>query len=130
MGLPESLPESPELEVAWPTEGGAPLPANAPGSVGFGVVLFSYQGAQYAPPNARSKAEALEKAKGMIEEAKKDFAAAVKKGDHGSTADAGHVPRGVVEPEIEMVLFTLEKGAVHPQPLDTPRGYWIVRRND
>lgn len=124
------VPEAPELEVAWPTDGGANLPANAPGTVGFGVVLFSYQGAQYAPQNARSKAEALEKAKGVIEEAKKDFALAVKKGDHGSTADAGHIPRGVVEPEIEMVLFTLEKGAVHPQPLDTPRGYWVVRRND
>jgi hypothetical protein len=123
-------PPTPELEVAWTTDGGANLPANAPGNVGFGVVLFTYQGAQYAPQNARSKSEALEKAKGVIEEAKKDFAAAVKKGDHGSTADAGHIPRGVVEPEIETVLFTLEKGAVHPLPLDTPRGYWVVRRND
>jgi hypothetical protein len=121
-------PEAPEL--AWQTDGGVDLPANAPGTVGFGVVLFSYQGAQYAPPNARSRAEAMEKAKGVIEEAKKDFALAVKKGDHGSTADAGRIPRGIVEPEIEKVLFTLEKGAVHPLPLDTPRGYWVVRRND
>lgn len=104
------------------------LPAGAPNSVSFGVVLFTYQGVQFAPAGARSKPEALEKAKTVIEDAKKDFAEAVKKGDRGSTADAGRIPRGVLEPELEQVLFTLDKGAVHPEPLDTPRGYWVVRR--
>ena len=61
--------------------------------------------------------------------AKHDFAAAVSKGDRGSTADAGRIPRGVLEPPIEYVLFMLDKGAVHPTLIDTPRGYWIVRRN-
>jgi len=108
--------------------GGKPLPAGAPATVSFGVVLFTYQGVQFAPTGARTKEEALEKAKGVVEDAKKDFAEAVKKGDRGSTADAGRIPRGVLEPELELVLFTLDKGAVHPEPIDTPRGYWVVRR--
>jgi len=108
--------------------GGRPLPAGAPNAVSFGVVLFTYQGVQFAPAGARSKQEALEKAKGLVEEAKKDFPEAVKKGDKGSTADAGRIPRGVLEPDLELVLFGLEKGAVHPEPIDTPRGYWILRR--
>jgi hypothetical protein len=24
----------------------------------------------------------------------------------------------------------LEKGKVHPEPIDTPKGYWVVRRNE
>jgi parvulin-like peptidyl-prolyl isomerase len=118
------LPETDESGDA----GSRNLPAGAPTSVSFGVVLFTYQGVQFAPPGARSKEEALEKAKAVVEEATKDFAEAVKKGDRGSTADAGRIPRGVLEPELELVLFTLEKGKVHAEPIDTPRGYWVVRR--
>ena len=40
------------------------------------------------------------------------------------------VPRGVIEPPVEYVLFSLEKGKVHPEPVDTPKGYWVVRRNE
>jgi len=105
------------------------LPASAPKSVGFGVVLISYDGAQSAPKDSPSKADAKQKAIRLLEEAKQDFVAAVARGDRGSTADAGHVPRGVLEPAVEYPLFLLEKGAVHPEPIDTPRGYWIVRRN-
>jgi hypothetical protein len=106
------------------------LPASAPASIGFGVVLFSYAGAQAAPDGARSRDAAKERAKSVIEEAKRDFKAAVAKGDRGSTADAGRIPRGVLEPAVEYVLFSLEKGAVYPEPVDTPRGYWVVRRNN
>ncbi|MCK6535210.1 MAG: peptidylprolyl isomerase [Polyangiaceae bacterium] len=109
-------------------DGGRGLPSGAPATVSFGVVLFTYQGVQFAPPGARSKAEALEKAKAAVEEAKKDFAEAVKKGDRGSTADAGRIPRGVLEADLELVLFSLAKGGVHPEPIDTPRGFWVVRR--
>ncbi len=109
-------------------DGGRGLPSGAPASVSFGVVLFTYQGVQFAPPGARSKADALEKAKAAVEEAQKDFAEAVKKGDKGSTADAGRIPRGVLEPDLELVVFGLAKGAVHPEPIDTPRGFWVVRR--
>lgn len=106
------------------------LPASAPKRVGFGVVVIGYQGAQAAPQEARSKADAKRRAESLIADAKHDFAAAVAKGDRGSTADAGHVPRDVLEPAVEYLLFTLQKGDVCAEPIDTPRGYWIVRRND
>jgi hypothetical protein len=106
------------------------LPASAPNRVGFGAVVFAYRGAQSAPADARSKEDARKKALETIELAQKDFAAAVQKGDRGSTTDAGRLPRGVIEPPIEYVLFTLEKGKVHPEPIDTPRGFWVVRRNE
>ena len=111
-------------------DGGTALPSGAPGTVSFGVVLFTYQGVQFAPPGARTKAEALEKAKAAVADAQTDFAEAVKKGDRGSTADAGRIPRGVLEADLEFVVFSLAKGAVHPEPIDTPRGFWVVRRVD
>jgi hypothetical protein len=106
------------------------LPADAPSTVRFGVVLFAYQGAQFAAQDAPSKEEAHAKAAATLATAKEDFAAAVKQGDPGSTADAGSIPRGVLEPAIEYVLFMMKSGAVHEQPLDTPRGYWVLRRNE
>jgi hypothetical protein len=93
-------------------------------------VIFTYQGSQGARGDARSKDDARKRAAETIELAQKDFAAAVAKGDHGSTTDAGRVPRGVLEPPIEYYLFSLEKGKVHPEPIDTPRGYWVLRRNE
>jgi hypothetical protein len=106
------------------------LPSSAPQQVGFGVVQFTYQGAQFAGSDARPKEQARQKAEATLELAKHDFAAAVSKGDRGSTADAGRIPRGVLEPPVEYVLFTLDKRTVHAAVIDTPRGYWIVRRND
>jgi hypothetical protein len=106
------------------------LPNSAPMQLSFGVVQFTYQGAQFADSNARSKEQSRQKAEATLELAKQDFAAAVSKGDRGSTTDAGRIPRGVLEAPIEYVLFTLDKRTVHPKVIDTPRGYWIVRRND
>jgi len=106
------------------------LPNSAPQQLSFGVVQFTYQGAQFAGSDARTKELARQKAEATLELAKHDFAAAVGKGDRGSTADAGRIPRGVLEPPIEYVLFTLDKRTVYPTVIDTPRGYWIVRRND
>src|SRR5690606_18579076 len=68
------------------------LPATAPKSVRFGVILFSYRGAQGAPENAPSKEVAKQRAESIIEQARTDFASAVARGDAGSTADAGRVP--------------------------------------
>lgn len=107
-----------------------PLPASAPQSVGFGAILFAYKGAQSAPRGAPTKQEAFKRAQKLVSLARKDFNDAVKHGDPGSTADAGHIPRGVLEPAVQYVLFTLPKGQVYGKPIDTPRGYWIVRRND
>jgi hypothetical protein len=104
------------------------LPAAAPKTVKFGVVLVTYRGAQLAPDTAPPRAEAQNKAKTLLDEAQKDFAAAVKKGDRGSQVDAGRIPRGILEPAVEYVLFSIPKGAVHPEPIDTPRGFWILKR--
>jgi hypothetical protein len=115
----------------FPDGGKVPeLPASAPARVGFGAAIFTYQGSQGAPRDARSKEDARKRAAETIELAQKDFAAAVAKGDHGSTTDAGRVPRGVLEPPLEYYLFSLEKGKVHPEPIDTPRGFWVLRRNE
>jgi hypothetical protein len=106
------------------------LAANAPKTVAFAVILVSYKGAQSAPQDAPAKEAALAKARAIVPAARTDFEDAAKKGDRGSTADAGRIPRGVLEPYPEYVLFSLEKGGVHGEPVDTPRGYWIIKRTD
>jgi hypothetical protein len=103
------------------------LPAEAPKSVVFGVILVVYKGAQGAPPTSRPRDEALELARTLAAEAKQDFKAAVAKGDKGSMENAGRLPRGMLEPAPEYVLFTLPKGGVS-EPVDTPRGFWIAHR--
>jgi hypothetical protein len=106
---------------------GIPLPVDAPKTVRFGVVLVQYGGAQGSPPGARPKSDALRLAVELAEAAKSNFREAVQRGDSGSTDDAGRMPRGVLEPTTEYAVFTLPKGGVS-SPIDTPRGFWIVRR--
>lgn len=132
-GAPEDAGTGPFTEgfETFPDGGKVPeLPSSAPQQLSFGVVQFTYQGAQFAGGDARTKEVARQKAEATLEIAKQDFAAAVSKGDRGSTSDAGRIPRGVLEPPIEYVLFTLDKRTVYPNVIDTPRGFWIVRRND
>jgi hypothetical protein len=105
-----------------------PLP-DKPARVHFGVVLVTYAGAQGAPEHARSAHEARDIANKLAVDAKTDFHGAVVRGDSGSIDDAGSMPRGVLEPAVEYVLFTLPVGGVS-DPLDTPRGYWIVKRTE
>lgn len=107
-----------------------PLPDSAPQSVTFGVVQFGYDGAQFAGKGTRTKEQAKQKAQGVLELAKTDFEAAVQKGDRGSRSNVGRMHRGILEPAVEYLLFTLPKGTVYAEPIDTPRGYWIVRRID
>lgn len=104
-----------------------PLAADAPRVVRLGVVLVRYQGAQLAPIDAPSRDASLVRAKQLAELAKNDFVAAVKAGDQGSAVDIGAVHRGILEPGTQFVAFTLAPGAVS-EVLDTPRGFWIVRR--
>jgi PPIC-type PPIASE domain len=104
------------------------LPATAPRNCGFGAILFTYEGAQFAPRQARSKAEAHRLAKDVLAKADQNFVDAVKLGDPGSLADAGSIGRGILERSIEYRLFTLEKGRVFPEPVETPRGYWVMKR--
>lgn len=108
-------------------EAAPPLTGDAPKTIVFGVILVTYKGAQGAPPGARSRDEALELAKQLAVDAKQDFKATVAKGDKGSMENAGRMPRGMIEPAPEFVLFSLPKDGVS-DPVDTPRGFWIVRR--
>jgi hypothetical protein len=103
-----------------------PLSGQAPKQVGFGVVLITYRGAQAAPAGARSREEALALAASIAEDAKRDFAAAVKRGDAGFES-AGTVERGVLEPAAQAVLFGLEVGEIGG-PVDSPRGYYVFKR--
>jgi hypothetical protein len=105
-----------------------PLP-DKPSRVHFGVVLVTYAGAQGAPEHGRSQREAREIAQKLALDAKTDFHGAVVRGDSGSMDDAGSMPRGVLEPAVEYAIFTLPVGSVS-EPLETPRGYWIVKRTD
>lgn len=104
-----------------------PLPHDAPRAIRIGVILVRYRGAQLAPLDSMSRDAALARANQLAALAKTDFAAAVKAGDPGSTIDIGAVQRGILEPGTQYALFTLPPGAVS-EVLDTPRGFWIVRR--
>ena len=81
------------------------------------------------PPGTRDRQAALTLATELAALAKTDFKAAVAKGDKGSMEDAGKMPRGMLESNVEFALFSLAKGAVS-EPIDTPRGYWIATRLD
>jgi hypothetical protein len=107
------------------------LPMSAPREVRFGVVLVSYSGAQpelngSAPPT-RSHGAAKLLAEKLVVTAAQDFHAAVQQGDPGSADDVGTVKLGILEPAAEYVLFSLSPSGIGG-PVDTPRGYWIVKR--
>ncbi len=104
-----------------------PLPEKAPKTVRFGVILVQFQGAQGASATARPKPAARELIDRLAVDAKTDFRGAAQHGDSGSGEDLGKIPRGVLEPAPEYVLFTLAPGTVS-DPFETPRGYWIVKR--
>ena len=106
----------------------APLGRGAPRHVRFGVVLVAYEGSEGAPEKgARHRSDALSLATKLADEARGDFGATVHRGDSGSTVDVGEVSRGVLEPASEAVLFALPVGGVSGV-IDTPRGFWIVKR--
>jgi hypothetical protein len=111
------------------SDAGWMLPPGSPKTVRFGVVLIVYRGAEGAPATARPKDEALRLARSLAEGARTDFRGAVAKGDPGSMDDAGRMPRGVLEPPVEYALFTLKPGQI-ADPVDTPRGYFVLRRID
>ena len=107
------------------------LPPNAPRSVRFGVVLVSYSGAQPsaggARPAGRSRGDAKALADRLAVAAQQDFHGAVAQGDTGSAEDLGQIKQGILEAAPEYLLFTLPVGGV-AGPVETPRGYWIVKR--
>jgi len=103
------------------------MPSGAPRSVRLGVVLVQFAGAEGAPSSARAKPDALKHAVELAEKAKGDWKAAVKAGDSGSSEDIGRIPRGVLDRATELAVFSLDKDALS-EPLETPRGYWVVKR--
>jgi hypothetical protein len=105
------------------------LPTGGPRSVKVGIILVQWQGAEAAGTNTRSKADALTKAQALAQDAKTDFRRAVSQGDPGSDVDLGRIPRGTLDPRIEASLFAMDPGAVS-DVIETPRGYWIVKRNE
>lgn len=126
---PASPPtDTPDPGPAVATSVTLALPADAPASVRLGVIQFGYRGAELAPNDAPSRAVALTRARNAIEAARDDFARAVALGDPGSSADVGNIPQGVLEPAIERAVFTMSPNSLHEEPLDTPRGFWVVRR--
>ncbi len=110
---------------------GTPVPAlspTAPDRIKLGVVLFRYKGAQGSSESTRSRDAAEALAKEAAELAQKDFAAAVKKGDHGSHENIGWMKQRVLERAVEYAVFSLEKGETTKTPVDTPRGFWVAKR--
>jgi hypothetical protein len=110
-------------------EGGAFLPSGAPRQVRIGVVLVQWRGAEGAATSTRSKQDALTTAQRLAADAKGDFRRAVSSGDPGSSEDVGRIPRGVLDPRTEAAVFSLASKEVS-DVLETPRGYWIVKRID
>jgi hypothetical protein len=126
----ETLPPQPVSDGGFHLADGTPVPplgSKAPRQVRFGVVLVNYAGAEGAPAKARTKDAAFALATKLAEDARSDFHAAVARGDDGSADDVGVVARGVLEPVSEATLFGLAAGSTSGV-IDTPRGFWIVKR--
>jgi hypothetical protein len=110
---------------------GSPVPAlppDAPEKVKLGVVLVRYQGTQGSSDSTRSRESALALANEITDLAKKDFNEAIKRGDRGSSDNVGWIKQRILERSVEHSVFSLEKGQISDAPIDTPRGFWIVKR--
>ena len=105
------------------------LPSGAPKSVKLGLVFVTYAGAEGAATSARNKRDARALAEKLALDAKSDFHKAVTAGDPGSSDDLGRIPRGVLDSSTEVAVFSLVPGTVS-DVLETPKGYWIVKRLD
>jgi hypothetical protein len=121
LDLDASVPQAPSLTLDFA------LGDASARSVKVGIVLVQFAGAQGAAPNARPKTAALDLAKKLSEEAKTDFHQAVTHGDSGSADDIGRIGRGILEPAVESLVFTMAAGQTS-EPVETPRGYWVVKR--
>jgi hypothetical protein len=104
------------------------LAADAPKKIKLGVALFGYVGAEGASPRGRSRASALEAAIEAQTLAGESFRRAIAKADPGSNEDIGWIQRGVLEKRVEYEVFRLKSGEVAATPVETPRGFWVVRR--
>jgi hypothetical protein len=105
------------------------LDAAAPRRVKVGVALFRYRGAEGAGAQTRTREEAHRLATAALAQGGGDFGQVVALADPGSAVDVGWVGRGVLERGVEYPVFTAKVGETLPRPIDTPRGYWVVRRH-
>lgn len=105
-----------------------PLPETAPQRVKLGIAIFRYVGSEAPPKSDRKKEEAQHLAQVAAQRGQTDFASAVQMGDRGSDENIGWIARGILEPAVEHAVFGLEVGKTSPEPIDSPRGYWVVRR--
>ena len=105
------------------------LDAAAPRRVKVGVALFRYRGAEGAGAQTRTREEAHRLATAALAQGGSDFGQIVALGDPGSAVDVGWVGRGVLERAVEYPVFTAKVGETLPRPIDSPRGYWVVRRH-
>ncbi len=125
-------PDASLAALSAPTTVGSPMDILAVSdastrSVRMGIVLVQFAGAQGAPPTARTRASALELSRKLADEAKTDFHQAVTHGDPGSADDIGRIARGILEPPVEGLVFSMSAGQTS-EPVETPRGYWVVKR--
>lgn len=104
------------------------LPADAPNKIRLGVALFRYAGAEGSSPKDRSRASALTAATEAQTLAQESFRRAIAKADPGSNEDIGWIRRGVLEKRVELETFRLKSGELASAPVETPRGFWVVKR--
>lgn len=123
-------PSGPTSDFSRLPDGSAvpPLPKDAPTRVKLGVALFRYEGAQGANSGTRTKEAARKLAEKALEDSKEDFSAVVEEADPGSSSDIGWLGRNVLEPSVEYAVFALDRDEILDRPLDTPRGFWVVKR--
>ncbi len=91
------------------------------GSFRIGVVIYSFE------QGKRSKAMAKALADKSLQVAGTDFAAAVKAGDPDSDADYGTFAPHSFDPDVESAIVAIPPGQVGG-PIETSRGYWVVKR--
>ncbi|QXD17070.1 peptidylprolyl isomerase [Rhodocaloribacter litoris] len=100
-------------------------------------ILIAYQGAERAGPEVtRSKEEAYARAKELIARLEQDpsrFAAMAAQYSDGPTAaaggDLGRWFKGQMIPAFDEALARLQVGQIAPEPVETPFGYHVIRRN-
>jgi len=105
-----------------------PLPADAPSKIRLAVALFRYAGAEGSSPKDRTRQSALAAATEAQSLAQESFRRAIAKADPGSNEDIGWVRLGVLEKRVEFEAFRLKSGELAGAPLETPRGFWVVKR--
>lgn len=100
-------------------------------------ILVTYKGGQRANPNVtRTKEEALEKAKQLTQRLQEepgifeDMAKLESDGPSGPKGGSlGVFRKGAMVKPFEEALAALEIGAITSEPVETPFGYHIIRRN-